>query len=264
MKAVLLVAALVASAAQADVIYYQEGFSNNLWQFDTTSSTETLIGSLGLNSDSTGLAFGPGGTLYAHERVSASLYTVNTATAATTLVGVTGIDAEDFTVALDGSVGYATSNGGLYSINLATGAATLLGSPGTLDGLTTAPVAVNVNGTPYAAGSIFGIDSRSFFYVDIAAATFTFLGSLSGADETLDFGADGTLYGHGDDGALYTNPLNPLSSVFLANTTPGLVFGMAVAPGDGPAVPEPATWMMLIAGFGLVGFAVRRRAALAA
>lgn len=31
-----------------------------------------------------------------------------------------------------------------------------------------------------------------------------------------------------------------------------------------PAVPEPATWAMLIAGFGLVGFAARRRRALAA
>ncbi|QMW23663.1 PEPxxWA-CTERM sorting domain-containing protein [Sandaracinobacteroides saxicola] len=32
----------------------------------------------------------------------------------------------------------------------------------------------------------------------------------------------------------------------------------------GAAVPEPATWAMMIAGFGLVGFAARRRAAVAA
>jgi hypothetical protein len=30
-----------------------------------------------------------------------------------------------------------------------------------------------------------------------------------------------------------------------------------------PAVPEPSTWVMLIAGFGLTGFAVRRRSAIA-
>jgi hypothetical protein len=29
------------------------------------------------------------------------------------------------------------------------------------------------------------------------------------------------------------------------------------------AVPEPATWAMLIAGFGMVGFSVRRRRAMA-
>ena len=32
-----------------------------------------------------------------------------------------------------------------------------------------------------------------------------------------------------------------------------------VAPPPNPGVPEPATWAMLIAGFGLVGFAARRR-----
>jgi PEP-CTERM motif len=31
------------------------------------------------------------------------------------------------------------------------------------------------------------------------------------------------------------------------------------APGDTPAVPEPGTWTMMIAGFGLCGFALRRR-----
>jgi hypothetical protein len=36
-----------------------------------------------------------------------------------------------------------------------------------------------------------------------------------------------------------------------------------ITPGGG-AVPEPATWAMLLAGFGLVGVSARRRRALAA
>jgi hypothetical protein len=42
----------------------------------------------------------------------------------------------------------------------------------------------------------------------------------------------------------------------------------ACGPGEeafgGPKLPEPATWAMLIAGFGLVGTAVRRRRAVSA
>ena len=34
-------------------------------------------------------------------------------------------------------------------------------------------------------------------------------------------------------------------------------------PPPGPAVPEPATWLMLISGFGMLGFALRRRRRLA-
>ena len=33
---------------------------------------------------------------------------------------------------------------------------------------------------------------------------------------------------------------------------------------DGGVIPEPGTWMMMIAGFGMIGFAARRRTALAA
>lgn len=38
-----------------------------------------------------------------------------------------------------------------------------------------------------------------------------------------------------------------------------ITFGSAVAPGS--AVPEPATWAMMLAGFGMIGFAARRRSA---
>lgn len=42
-----------------------------------------------------------------------------------------------------------------------------------------------------------------------------------------------------------------------------VTFGSAV-PGGGNAVPEPATWAMMIAGFGMAGVALRRRRVLAA
>lgn len=248
------------SAAHASTIYYQQGFSNNLYKFDTVTLAESLVGSLGLSSDSTGMAFSQGGTLYLHERASQSLYTVNTTTGAATLVGSTGIGAEDLTISLDGTTGYATFGGQLYSINLATGAANALGGIGfDLDGLTTAAVAVTINGVSYAAGSIFGVDSGSIYAVNVVAPALTLIGSNGGADETFDFGSDGTLFGHGDNGNFYRFTLDPLSSSVLGATTPGLVFGMAVAPDARGGVPEPAAWALMLAGFGLVGGALRRR-----
>lgn len=51
------------------------------------------------------------------------------------------------------------------------------------------------------------------------------------------------------------------------NISPGSVSSVALysteSPGDMELVPEPATWAMLIAGFGVVGAAMRRRRGLA-
>ena len=41
-------------------------------------------------------------------------------------------------------------------------------------------------------------------------------------------------------------------------------FALSAITDDGPVVPEPATWAMMIAGFGLVGAAMRRRNAITA
>lgn len=50
---------------------------------------------------------------------------------------------------------------------------------------------------------------------------------------------------------------NPIAGA-LANSASGQNYNVAFAPYSG-AVPEPASWAMLIAGFGLVGAAARRR-----
>ncbi len=56
--------------------------------------------------------------------------------------------------------------------------------------------------------------------------------------------------------------IDPLTGDFLFSTFGGgdrvLVIGGFAAP-PAPAVPEPATWAMLILGFGMTGFALRRR-----
>ncbi|MEL6874164.1 MAG: PEPxxWA-CTERM sorting domain-containing protein [Pseudomonadota bacterium] len=263
MKKLILASAaamLLSSTANATVLFYQGGFSNDLYSFDTNTSSEALVGDLGLSSDSVGMAFGLGSVLYLFERASQSLYTVDTGTAATTLVGNAGIGAEDFTIAADGSVGYATASGNLYSIDLGTGASSLIGATSTtLDGLTTSASAVTIGGTMFAAGSVFGVDSGEIFSVDVMTGALTSLGTTNGADETLAFGSDGTLYGHGDDGFLYTIDLMTLTGTQIGATASNFVFGMAAQQNLRGAVPEPATWAFMILGFGAIGGAMRRQ-----
>jgi len=83
------------------------------------------------------------------------------------------------------------------------------------------------------------------------------------ATDTL-LGAAGTSYGSPllrglGLGDLVTFSGNTLTVDLLTASTPGDSFRVITA-----AVPEPSTWAMLIAGFGMVGFAARRRSAVSA
>jgi hypothetical protein len=236
----------MASPAQGASIYFQAGFTDDLYSFDTVTLTQTFIGDMGF-ADSWGFAFSPTGILYGHNRATASLYTIDTTTGAATLVGATGIAAEDLTFDAAGTSLYATAGGSLYSLNPLTGAAALVGSLGfSLDGLTLSP-----------SGTIYGVDGGSIYSVNVGVPSVTLVGSTSGADETFDFGPGGILYGHGDDGFFYTID----TTTFLATVlgpTPGiaLVFGSAVRP-DVAAVPEPGTVGLI--GAGLIALAMRLR-----
>lgn len=253
-------AMLLSSTANAATLFYQGGFSNDLYSFDTDTATETLVGDLGLSSDSLGMAFGLGSVLYAFERASQSLFTINTATAASTLVGNAGIGAEDFTISGDGTIGYATANNNLYSVDLGSGASTLIGATSTtLDGLTTAQSSVTIAGNMFAAGSVFGADGESLYSVDVATGALTLLGSTGVTSEALSFDSDGTLFSHGNDGFLYTIDLATLSGTQIGSTASNLVFGLAAQQGLAGAVPEPATWAFMIFGFGAIGGAMRRQ-----
>ncbi|WP_310476064.1 PEPxxWA-CTERM sorting domain-containing protein [Sandarakinorhabdus sp.] len=94
---------------------------------------------------------------------------------------------------------------------------------------------------------------------------------LTGGIAGLSFTVNGTV------GAAGTNPGSLLTYGFTATSSSHLLsFGQtSVSDGSpiidnisidtvGAAIPEPASWAMLLAGFGLVGFAARRRRAVAA
>lgn len=102
------------------------------------------------------------------------------------------------------------------------------------------------------------------------------MGSWQGLSD-LDWAVTAGTYfiGFEDDtglSAVPANAANPLPAYFVSRSSggwssvPGVNFGVRInadAPAA-PAVPEPASWSLMIAGFGLLGGALRRRGRLAA
>ena len=58
-----------------------------------------------------------------------------------------------------------------------------------------------------------------------------------------------------------TNYSNYLSPTFLGSALASIPLTLDGTQGAGVALPEPATWAMMLVGFGMVGFGLRRRAA---
>jgi hypothetical protein len=131
-------------------------------------------------------------------------------------------------------------------------------------------------GGPILAGTL--VDSHGIVFDPANSAstdmTVTFSGRILGvqiltaslvATDAL-FGSPGTTYNSPSARGLETNELGTVS---FAGNVLTVSRWTASTPGDNirvltAAVPEPATWAMMIAGFGLVGAAARRRRALAA
>ncbi len=127
----------------------------------------------------------------------------------------------------------------------------------------------NYAGTDFANGRDFNTSPNQNAVVDLL---------VGGADPFTEAASDiiSTLYGPGSDGpspvypwVSYSSTLGLAAGVYqlrFAETDNQLFFNLGVdnVSVTTGAVPEPASWALLIAGFGLVGGALRRRRALAA
>lgn len=129
----------------------------------------------------------------------------------------------------------------------------------------------------FSAGTVF---SGSFSFTDETLTAFS--GNLAGRAFTLanvgfvpapyntvggTTGGELVITGNfggstsGNDFTFAFDPSAPVTSTLLTYTTPATGIATAtlsISPASS-AVPEPATWAMMIAGFGVVGYAMRRR-----
>lgn len=263
----MLAAATMTGAAHAATVFAVDE-NNNLVTFasvnpGTLNSSVKITGTtatfLALDfRDSNGQLYGLGDDL--------RLYTINTNTAVATAVGgplaITGSNfGFDFNTAID-ALRIVSNNDSNYVVNPNTGVLTLTATPVAFGaGDVNAGMDATVTGNAYVHGTAtqYAIDTTTDFLVTQAnnAGTLTSVGSLGvavGPRTAFDIDFDGTGYVM-DANRFYTVNLRT-GQATLVGTSQRALFGIAIQ-----AVPEPGTWAMMILGFGLVGGAMRRRAA---
>lgn len=195
-----------------------------------------------------------GGNLYSGAFLGSGFYKINPANGAGTLLGSTGI-VNEVTGSSSAGVFELARDGRLYGINTANGAATLIGQTN-----------IPVNGTISSSNgfaNLFISHNDQIFQINTSNAHATLVSSTG----PLVFYAMTQIGGIGW-GVSSTNRIATFTpggittpGVFESGTT-GLAYAIAGIPGAGVgAVPEPATWALMLAGFGLVGVALRRRQA---
>jgi PEP-CTERM motif len=300
LKRILLGAALslVATPSLAASILY--GADNvSVFTINTSTGGATLVGSTGLGGfDADGFGSilrdltASSTTLYGAQwnvdanGITGAVATVNTATGAVTssvaLTGLleTGPNKGLYSIAYDIATNtlYGNTSRRVYKIDPTTGAATFVGNvtTGSIIGLGIE----NSTGNLYSITQVVDAQNaiittlRTLSKVDASVLSSITLANQCGCDIAFDpltnqgfissnfFDANGALLYAGLD--LLDAPRT--STTFVGQHGGGAPAGMPGLAflGVAGAVPEPATWSMMIAGFGLAGFAVRRSRRVAA
>ncbi|MBY0521352.1 MAG: DUF4394 domain-containing protein [Sphingomonas sp.] len=272
--AIGLAALMSIGSAQAVTIFGVDG-NDNLVTFDSASpstftSSVKITGAAGL----LGLDFRPlNGTLYglASDRI---IYTINTvtgvATAASAVLTLGPISSNfgfDFNPTIDRLriVSDADNN---YVFNPNDGSLTTATNAFYDAGDVNAGLNPNITalaytsaafGAPVADSQLYAIDTGADILARLANSTgvLTTVGALGadiGSRDSFDIlGSDAFV---ADGRNIYRANLAS-GALSLVGRTNESVFGIAIA----PTVPEPATWAMMIGGFGIIGGALRRRRA---
>ncbi len=253
------------SSASRDVFAGSQ-FAGNIYRFSNDGSTQTLFAS-GLSGGVRGIAFDPYGAYGNNMVVTTSqgnVYRINSAGTPTLLTNVGG-DAEglDFTPQQFGNISAGTlvvvseGTGRLNAISAA-GVKTDLGLQiGTPEMLSFVPLNLGASNNPLEG---FYSANYSVNVIKAAASQFaSYRGDAVLTDET-----NHNLYHIFWNGSAFvtevigTFPNQPEDGLFV--TAEVLNPGCSVSNTCGlPAVPEPETYAMLMAGLGVLGFAAKRR-----
>lgn len=241
--------------AQSTTFYSTGNDGSTLFTIDSETGTSNAIGNFGYAA-TYALAFDSHNTLYGivDDYHTSSLATIDTTTGQATVIGASNINAlMAMAFAPDGTL-YAASWGTneLYTLDTHTGAATAVGNLG-FNGIM--DIAFDSHGT------LYGI-SNGLYTIDTATGAGTMVagtigdGCMMGMTIQHDQGYV-TNYCSGG-GALYKMSLTDGSLTSVGSTFTNLPMALTYR-GVAGAVPEPASWALMIGGFGMVGAAMRRR-----
>ncbi len=246
--------ATIATPSLAAPILWISDSQANLATVDVATGIGTVIGNSGVAL--TDIAFDSSGTLFG---VSFNtLYRVNTSNASLTTVGSLGIGGANALVFGSNGTLYAAANNttGLYSVNTLTGAATLLGDTGF----------VSSGDLAFVGNSLFLAAetgaSDSLVSVGLGPVSGGLVGSF-GVNDVFGMARaeNGVLYGVTGNSIRSINTATGASTFVITYNYAGRgqAFGTSFFLEAQQGVPEPATWAMMLLGFGAIGFAMRRR-----
>ena len=270
----LAMTALLAPAGASAATIFGVDENNRLVTFDSTApgTFTSSIKITGTNSSIEALDFRPlDGTLYGLG-VDRIVYTINAftgvATAASAVLGIEGtvfgfdfnptIDRVRIVSNTDNNYVYNPNDGSLTGAPTTSALAYAPGDPnaGRDPGVSAAAYTTSSFGAPGTSTQLYVIDTDQ----DVLArqnnngGVLTTVGGLGpdlGSRTSFDIAGNDAFVFNGT--SLYSVSLSNGNLSSLGNTSRQL-FGIAVAP-----VPEPATWGMMILGFGIIGYAMRRR-----
>lgn len=239
MMAATLVGLGAAGTASASPTILINDANGSLVSYDTATKTSTVLGKTGTTMFD--IALNNGGDLFGVD--GGSLFKISQSTGASTMLGSLGSFVNGLVFGADGTL-FGSGDNNLYKINTTNGQASLVGSMGALQ---------SSGDLAFFKGQLYLASNLGLAVVDPTTAATRLIGGtpdifgLASTGDTL-FGVKGT-------------------TIYNIDPSTGLGIGVASYSGSGAygaasvpvAVPEPATWAMMMLGLVLVGFVLRRR-----
>lgn len=260
-----LLACGTATSAQAAIIFGVDD-TNTLVRFDSANPGvyTSSIAITGTTSSFQGLDFRSSNGLLYGLGSDRRLYTINTSTGFASAVSATQLDLGDGTLfgfdfnPVADALRIVTENNGNFRVNPNTGLLIARDTDVAYPGSTQDP---DIVANAYLSGSTtqYAIDAAADTLVIQAnnAGTLTTVGALGrnvGGRTSFDIvGSDNFVY---SGSTLYRVDLGTGALTTVGNTS-SVLYGIAIQ--QTAAVPEPATWAMMVAGFGALGATMRRR-----
>ena len=173
---------------------------------------------------------------------AAALASASTANAAIIVTGSTGVDVPTVMVNNGATQSTVTWGQDLTTSGTFSGSVDLFNS---LSGLYSIIVGTSTPGATITGLSIFGIAIPAGGSAPAGSGSF----SASGSSSSLSLLVNNLASGNYRVSYTGTAPLNPPGAAVTGNLTFQVV----------QAVPEPATWAMMMLGFGAIGMTIRRR-----